>query len=129
MVVAGTSGLKGGRIALGRREYVQVEQRREETLGALEVLERGRVGVAGGVLFYAPFARSAALRPLLRPRCFAHRSLLLGFSRFLAVWGFHKGSMDGYKPRRTPHGGFFLELGRLARMPGGYFWNELLRTP
>src|SRR5918994_1996231 len=52
VVLAGVTGLQGSRIALRRREDIQVEQLPENALGGLVVYDRLRVAVAVGIVVH-----------------------------------------------------------------------------
>src|ERR687897_2250040 len=57
VVLAGVTGLQGSRIALRRREDIQVEELPENTLGCLVVYDRLRVAVAVGIVVHFRLTR------------------------------------------------------------------------
>src|SRR5918994_4006032 len=59
VVLAGVTGLQGSRIALRRREDIQVEELPENTLGCLVVYDRLRVAVAVGIVVHFLLTRLA----------------------------------------------------------------------
>src|SRR5215203_4912543 len=59
VVLAGVTGLQGSRIALRRREDIQVEELPENTLGGLVVYDRLSVAVAVGIVVHFRLTRLA----------------------------------------------------------------------
>src|SRR5215203_7143667 len=59
VVLAGVTGLQGSRIALRRREDIQVEELPENTLGGLVVYDRLSVAVAVGIVVHFLLTRLA----------------------------------------------------------------------
>src|SRR5215203_1865453 len=59
VVLVGITGLQGSRIALRRREDIQVEELPENTLGGLVVYDRLRIAVAVGIVVHFLLTRLA----------------------------------------------------------------------